>query len=134
MTERPSNWLVDLHGAVVIYAGAHALAGISARATDLLWSDLPALRPVIDVVFGYTLALLLVGGHACLRWRPQRAVPVVIATLAWLASVCASQLLARGMSLPQYSVYEGDSLATLLASLAVLAGFLRHAPRLTGSG
>ena len=129
MTEvkAPPSWLTDLHGAVVIYAGFQAFAGISARATDLLWSELPQLRPWVDWTFGYGLLLLLVVGHVALRWRPARAVGLAFIGLCVLASVCVSQLLAKAAALPQYTVYEGDALVTLLASAAVLTGLARLA-------
>jgi hypothetical protein len=126
VTETPSSSLIDLHGAVSIYVGAQALAGISARATDLLWSELPALRPIVDLTFGYGLALFFFVGHVWLRWQPTRALPSTFAGMALLASLCASQLLTRALFMPQYSVYEGDSLITLLACLATLAALSRH--------
>ena len=121
MTDPPSSWLVDLHGATSLYAGGAALTGIAARATDLLWSELPQLRSWIDVVFGYGLLLLLAGGHLLLRWRPRQGAPLASAGLVLLASLCASQLLGRGLGLAAYTVYEGDAPVTLLTSLALLA-------------
>lgn len=129
MTERPSTRVVDLHGAITIYAGLQALLGISARAGDLLWSDWSVLRAPVDLVFGYGLALLLLVSHAGLRWRPLRAVSFAFAALALLASMCASQLLAALLSLPPLHVYEGDSLITLLASALALAGLAPYVPR-----
>lgn len=125
MSDAPSGWLVDWHGASALYAGSAALAGIGERANDLLWSELPALRCVVDLGLGYGLAALLFGTHLGLRFGWRHALPAASAGMALLAAVCASQLLAAALALPAYVLYEGDSAITLLVSAGVLAGLLR---------
>jgi len=117
--------LIDLHAALSLYAGATRSPASRPVPNDLLWSELPELRAMVDLGFGYGFALLLMAAHVCLRWRLRHAGATVYASLVLLSSSCASQLLARLLSLPAYTVYDGDPLVTLLVSCGLLAFLAR---------